>query len=235
MIKKQAIEGMPMKWNNILFLALFCEVVFLGLPVAEASSGVIVDQYDYQDGGITVSYPHFDGMINQSAQDKMNETMETLVEQFINDANTRIEDAKRYNMHEFRSEVRLNYKVWYNDNGIVSVTLNSYKFFGGAHGMSDLQGYTFNLQSGEAIPYADIFNWDSGSRNLAYNRIMNQVNDRKLFLFTAGQQNKLASKLQDPDYVPNYYLIDKDKAVIIFSQGEIAASAAGVLQFNINE
>lgn len=222
-----------MKWNNFLLSVVFFIVAFLGGTIAEASPGVIVDQYDYQDGGITISYPHFDGMANQNAQDKMNAAMETLVEQFINDANTRIEDAKRYNTHEFRSEVRLNYKVWYNDEGIVSVTLNSYQFFGGAHGMSGSQGYTFNLQSGEPVPYADIFKWDSDSRNLAYNRIMNQVNDRKLFLFTDGQQNKLASKLQDLDYVLNYYLTDKDKAVIIFQQGEIAASAAGVLQFNM--
>jgi hypothetical protein len=222
-----------MKWNNLLLLAFFCGAVFLGGPVAEASPGVIVDQYDYQDGEITISYPHFDGVINQAAQDKLNEAMETLVEQIIDDAHTRIENAKQYNTHEFSSEVRLNYKVWYNDENIVSVTLKSYKFFGGAHGMSGLMGYTFNLQSGEVVPYADIFKWDSDSRKLAYSRIINQVNDRKLFLFTDGQQNKLASKLQDPDYEPNYYLADKDKAVIIFSQGEIAASAAGVLQFNM--
>ena len=222
-----------MKWNNLLLLVIFCGGMFFFGGVAEASSGAIVDQYDYQDGEITISYPHFDGMVNQAAQDKMNETVETLTEQFIDDAYTRIEDAKQHKTHEFSSEVQLNYKVWYNDENIVSVVLNSYKFFGGAHGMSDLIGYTFNLQNGEVVPYTDIFKWDSDSRNLAYSCIMNKVNERNLVLFTEGQQNKLALKLQNSDYVPNYYLADKDKAVIIFSQGEIAASAAGVLQFNM--
>lgn len=224
---------MKARWHNVWMMFTLLGLLFFCVRSTEASPEVIVDQYDYQADCVTIAYPHFDGMLDEAAQDKMNNAIENVVEQFIEAAQRRIDNAKQDNTHYFRPVVQLNYKVWYNDDGVLSITLNSYEFFGGAHGMSTLTGYTFNLQSGDAIPYQDLFEWNSNSREFAYHKIMEQVTERKIFLFPEEDQNKVAKKLRDPAYSPNYYLTDKDKPVIIFQQYEIAPYAAGILQFTM--
>lgn len=222
-----------MKWNKILIVAVLFGLTFSAEPAVQANPGVIVDQYDYQEDNMAIAYPHFDGMLKESAQTKMNDAIETIVEKFVADAHTRIERANQDNTHYFRPEAQLKYKVWYNAEGLVSITLNTYEFYGGAHGMSTLTGYTFNLKTGEIIPYDDLFKWDADSREIAYQKMRKQVNERKIFLFPEGQQNRLFIRINEPDYMPNYYLTEQDQAVIIFQQYEVAPYAAGILQFKM--
>lgn len=203
------------------------------MQITEASPGVIVDQYDYQEDCITIAYPHFDGMVNQEAQDNMNAMMENLVETYIADARRSVEEASQYSTHSFRPVAQLNYKVWHNDEDLLSITLSLYQYLGGAHGMSALTGYTFNLETGAVIPYTERFSWDAASREKAYDTIMKQVEERKIYLFKKNNQSDLEVKFKNPSYIPNYYLVAKDKPIIIFQQYEIAPYAAGILQFNV--
>jgi hypothetical protein len=226
---------MKANWNKVcVFLAFFSLTLFC-MQSTEASPRVIVDQYEYQEDCISIAYPHFDGMVNEEVQDKMNAMIENLVENYIDEAQRDIEKASQYNTHYFRPVVQLNYKVWHNNDDLLSITLSSYRFFGGAHGMSALIGYTFNLQTGSVIPYNDLFLWDGQSRELAYNTILQQVNDRKIFLFKEGDQSLLVKKIKNPDYIPNFYLVEKDNPVIIFEQYEIAPYAAGILRFQLQD
>lgn len=223
-------------WSKVgVLAAAFCLLLLSG-PASEASPKVIVDQYDYQEDFITIAYPHFDGMDNQEAQDKMNAMVETQVYKFIAAAQRGGDSVKEYNRnstHAFHPVAQLKYKVWYNDENLLSITMSGYEFFGGAHGMSYMTGYTFNLETGEVIPYNDRFKWDDQAREFAYRNIMKQVEERKIFLFKEGTQTTLHKRINDPDYIPNYYLAEKDKPVILFQQYEIAPYAAGILQFNL--
>lgn len=227
---------MKARWSKVgILAAVFCLLLVSG-PGSEASPRVIVDQYDYQEDFITIAYPHFDGMDNREAQDKMNALVEEQVYKFIAEAHKGGDCLKEYNAnraHEFQPVAQLKYKVWYNDENLLSITMSGYEFFGGAHGMSYMTGYTFNLETGKVIPYDGMFKWDTKSRELAHNSIMKQVEERKIFLFKEGNQTNLAKMINDPGYVPNYYLVEKDKPVVVFQQYEIAPYAAGILQFQL--
>jgi hypothetical protein len=233
--------------KRFLYMLLLCICLILFYQSAEASSQVVVEEYNHQEDFIDLTYPHFDGMINQDAQEKMNSTIEADINNYIQNLQDRkgIEE-ERGNFKE-GSYGRARYDVHYNDGNVISISIyKNYFFVGDAHNVPYLDTFTFDLKTGDVIPFQKIFKWDNNSRNYVYNAILKQLSGQNYMSQISPASGsfplskdynyvyeKLTKKLSDADYIPNYYLNSKDKCVFVFQKYEIAAGVHSIVQFEV--
>ncbi|MCE5285554.1 MAG: DUF4163 domain-containing protein [Pelosinus sp.] len=230
--------------KKLLFFLLALIVFSLNLSIIEASPRAIVEPYDYQEDYITANYPHLDGMANQEVQTKMNYFIEGIVNTFIAESQKGKSVASDHGELSDYCHANLKYEVQYNNDNLLSLTI--YKdvylgsYFSGAHGHMYLYGYTFNLDTGNTVPFSNFVNLNTENRKAILNDIFNQAQERKIrLLFKSSFKpiipgNLLADKILDSNYTFNYYLVSKDKSMIIFEPYEAASFAEGILKFSVN-
>lgn len=73
-----------------------------------------------------------------------------------------------------------NYSVTYNQNGLLSLTLFTSEYTGGAHTLSSLGGVNFDLPSGQELKLADLFRPDADYISAITDRVRQQIAERDL-------------------------------------------------------
>jgi len=199
--------------NLMLVISTFFVGIYLNPALAEASN-VLVYKYEYKEGKFDIEYPHFDGMINKVAQEKINGVIQERVDQFI----------KGNQDSEFTTTAKMKYEVHLNEGNLLSFSINSYIYSGGAHGSASLAGYTFDLSTGERYSFKDRFNFDRAGRDNINRIIAQQIRERDIKIFEPFKG--IGDK-------PNFYLEEGRKVVIIFQQYEIAPYSSGILKFKL--
>ncbi|MDU2063293.1 MAG: DUF4163 domain-containing protein [Sporomusaceae bacterium] len=221
---------------TVLLLAL-CFGTYLLLTNTQfvSASGVLVETYDYQGDYITMTYPHFDGMTNQNSQEKMNKYIEdAVVNSFINGIQNTVNDLSSRGFMKDSYGGKMTYKVQYIDDDFASLTIETRKDFGGAHPMRYTTGYTFNLKTGDLVPFPQIIRWDAQCRQVIYDNIVQNAKDRNLFLYPREYPTNVAKMvLENARYVPNYCLTGKGKFTVIFQPYDIAPYSSGTLFFEM--
>ncbi|MEN2257120.1 DUF4163 domain-containing protein [Paraclostridium benzoelyticum] len=69
---------------------------------------------------------------------------------------------------KFKYEGYSNFDVTYDKNNLISIPVEFYEFTGGAHGMTYLESYNYDLNTGEQVLLNDLFNKD-----VDYKKIIN--------------------------------------------------------------
>lgn len=133
---------------------------------------------------------------------------------------------KESSLPKFIYEAYSQYDVTYNENNLVSIPILTYEFTGGAHGMSVLKSFNYNLKSGEELKLKSIFKDNVNYKSIINTYIKKEIKKNNDLYFTG----KEGFKGIDDDQ--GFYL-ENDKLVIYFQLYEIAPYYVGIPKFKI--
>jgi inhibitor of cysteine peptidase len=170
-----------------------------------------------------IQYPNF-SMADRAAAEKINAVIMADVNTALKEAQDNIKDYGDYESPN-RFETYFNYRVTYRKGDVLSVVLNDYQYYGGAHGSDRQICHTFDLKTGREYALADLMK--SGSEYKEYVNKCVKADIIKQDLADA-QLVKFESIAQDQ----SYYLSDRG-LVIYFQQYEYFPYAAGIVEFTL--
>ena len=239
-------------FNKIAFLSFIaCTFislvsVFYCVTLVEAGSSLSVELSNYQEDLIKAQYPHVDGLANKQIQEKMNNNIKAIIDEKLGELQKRKNEATSKGNLRYTPYGNITVEIEFNNGAFFSLMVcRTDDFF--ERQVSHLYGYTFNTNNGELVNFSNLFQWNDRMRNYLFDTIKGEVIDDNYLTLRPGPNNKqknplvnryrekdLYDKINEPQYMPNYYLIDKDKIVIIFKTYEIADGASGPLRFEIS-
>lgn len=141
---------------------------------------------------------------------------------------TQVEEAKKNGWPIRPSEMDIKYEVKKNSD-ILSITVSTYIYNGGANGSTRVDTYNIDLRENKSISLSDLFNGEADFKSAINSEISTQIETRtkdgEMFFdgnmgFTTISDNQM------------YYLQDDD-LVILFQKYEIAPGAMGTPEFRI--
>ena len=133
---------------------------------------------------------------------------------------------KDLDLPKFVYEAYSEYDVSYNRNNLISIPILTYEFTGGAHGISTLKSFNYNLKSGEELKLSNIFKYNVDYKSVINNYIKQEIEENKDLYFTG----KDGFKGIDDDQ--GFYL-ENDKLIIYFQLYEISPYYIGIPKFEI--
>lgn len=127
---------------------------------------------------------------------------------------------------KYKYEAYTNYDLTYHKNNIVSIPMTMYKFTGGAHGMTYLVSYNYDLLTGKRLLLKNLFKEGVDYKFLINNLIKYEINKNKELYFIGDEGFISISDDQK-------FYIDNDKIVIYFDLYEIAPYYVGLPKFEV--
>lgn len=118
---------------------------------------------------------------------------------------------------KYQYEVYVNNEVTYDRDNIISIVMTKYEFTGGAHGMTYLDDYNYNLLTGDRLILKDMF-----KSGVNYDEIINNPE-----IYFKGDEGFKGISENQPFY------IDEDGIVIYFGLYEIAPYYVGIPKFKL--
>lgn len=179
-----------------------------------ANTDGMIEEYNYKTDVIDISYPHFAGMNNTAAQERINKEFEEMAAKFI-----------KNNSNEMTRSAVIRYKVHYFSKELVSITVIQYTYTGGAHGTSFRENYTYDLKTGVRYKFSDLFQFDTPAREDIDKQIASQIKERNIQTFSPF------SGLKDNPY---FYIADNGQPVIYFQQYDLGPYVLGILEFPVH-
>ncbi|RDY25738.1 DUF3298/DUF4163 domain-containing protein [Romboutsia weinsteinii] len=128
---------------------------------------------------------------------------------------------------KYQYEAYSNYNVTYNKNNLISIPITTYEFTGGAHGMTYLKSFNYDLKTGEELKLSDIFKEEVDYKKITNAFIKNEISKTPGNYFDGEEGFKGISDNQ------NFYLED-DGVVVYFSLYEIAPYSSGIPKFKLS-
>lgn len=197
------------KLVHLFMAALICGAVLM--PLNSSYAAASVDAKTITIEKLNITYPYVYGLDDSAVQTKINETIQEQVQKLIDEKANLIEAV-------------MNYTVHYSGDDILSIQLDSYYFYGGAHGMTSPVGYNFDLKTGKNIPFMALFDFRPSEINAA---IFNHTSQNRIPLFDDFDGIK--------SYPSNYCIKAPDTAIMIFPQYAIAPYSSGIIYVEINK
>lgn len=127
---------------------------------------------------------------------------------------------------KYQYEAYSNYKVAYNKNNYLSIPIKTYEFTGGAHGMTYLKSYNYDLLTGKEFKLKDMFKKDVDYKKIANDFINAQISKNPNMYFEGKDGFKGISDNQE-------FYIDEDGVVIYFQLYDIAPYYVGIPEFKM--
>ncbi len=200
---------------QVLRLVLSALIIFFcfapGAQAAPVESAVITQQ-SIREGNINIEYPVVSGL-DDAAAEKINTLITDHVKRF----------HKEMAVDSYVREAISRYAIHQNEGGLLSLTITQYHYSGGAHGMSYMTGYTFDLATGYLYRFTDLVPpWERDRINRAISQAITEQSIPLLQDFTEIKAE------------PEFYLLPERKAVIFYQLYELAPYAWGFLRFPID-
>lgn len=123
------------------------------------------------------------------------------------------------------------YTITNNENNILSLYYDDYRYLGGAHGMTERTSDTFNIETGDIIKLCSLFNY-----NVDYVRLIKDFIKMEIRLQSLLDNNMYFEDYEknvDTYFNVNSFYLTPQGIVIYFQQYEIAPYAAGIPEFLI--
>ncbi len=127
---------------------------------------------------------------------------------------------------KYQYEVYVNNEVTYDKDNIISIVMTKYEFTGGAHGMTYLDDYNYNLLTGDRLILKDMFKSGVNYDEIINNFIASEINNNPEIYFKGDEGFKGISENQP-------FYIDEDGIVIYFGLYEIAPYYVGIPKFKL--
>lgn len=229
---------MKLKFFKIgVFVLSFMWVVFgIGSFYANANNNeVIINTLNLKESvkriKFDLKYPEIK-VSNEHVQNKIN----VLLKQGIYDFKKYLEDIYNEAISMYSEEIVKNSKSFNYEgtsnfeyevvNGVLSIRMVFTQFTGGAHPMTYMKSYNFDLKSGNILKLEEIFN-DNGKR--VYKEIIdNEIKDK----INGNPDNYFIDEFKGVNENTQYYLT-KDGVVVFFQLYELAPYSAGIPEFKI--
>jgi hypothetical protein len=106
---------------------------------------------------IDAQYPVIAGLAHE-VQEPMNAFFAERIKPAIEQGFRSDKANKAYEDFVLKTEVVLDYRVAYNQNGFLSIVLDDYIYTGGAHGITGRHGYTVDINTGKTYDLKGLFN-----------------------------------------------------------------------------
>lgn len=135
-------------------------------------------------------------------------------------------DSNKDNTIKYQYEAIYNYKIAYNKNNILSIPLTMYEFTGGAHGLTNIKSFNYDLLKGKELKLEDLFKANSNYKEVINNHIKEEISKQPENYFQ-GQDG--FSSIKDNQ---DFYISDEG-IVIYFSLYDIAPYSSGIPMFTI--
>ncbi|MEF9992682.1 MAG: DUF3298 and DUF4163 domain-containing protein [Romboutsia sp.] len=125
---------------------------------------------------------------------------------------------------KYQYEVYADYKVAYNKNNIISITVEKYEFTGGANGTTYLDAYNYNLVNGKKVKIRELF-----SDNVDYKKIIDK--------YISGEIKRNSDMYFEDVFKgineDSKFCIDNDGLVVYFDMYEISPHSTGIPKFKL--
>jgi hypothetical protein len=181
---------------------------------------------------VDLSIPVLAGLRDSKLQQQLNNRFEQEASIFMTGIETQAgEDIKEAakSGYPFRQyNATSTYKAAYNQNGLLSITVDYYQFTGGAHGATERKPYNYDLETGKELSLQDLF-----KAGVNYKEILNREIAAQIKANPEGDyftQPEMGFETIDDDQP--FYLTDGG-LVVYFAQYEIAPYVAGIPEFKI--
>lgn len=127
---------------------------------------------------------------------------------------------------KYQYELIVDYKVTYNKNHTISIPIQKYEFTGGAHGMTYLDSYNYDLRDGKRLKLSDMFKKGIDYKKIVDTFIKENINKNKeLYFQDEGKFTGISDNQQ--------FYIENDGLVVYFSLYEIAPYYVGIPKFKL--
>ena len=189
-----------------------------------------------------INYPYF--QIKEKYKDREKENIKTIskinneIYDYLVDFKNNIKKQSEQYEKEYKSsdkdlslpkfvyEAYSEFDVAYNKNNLISIPILTYEFTGGAHGMSVLKSFNYNLKSGEELELSNIFKDKIDYKSIINTYIKQEIEKNKDLYFTGKDGFKGIDDNQ------GFYL-ENDKLIIYFQLYEIGPYYIGIPKFEI--
>ena len=135
-------------------------------------------------------------------------------------------DSNKDNTIKYQYEAIYNYKIAYNKDNILSIPLTMYEFTGGAHGLTNIKSFNYDLVKEKELKLEDLFKANSNYKEVINNHIKEEISKQPENYFQ-GQDG--FSSIKDNQ---DFYISDEG-IVIYFSLYDIAPYSSGIPMFTI--
>lgn len=123
--------------------------------------------------------------------------------------------------------INVNNTVHYNQNDILSITVDLYSYMGGAHGSTVRVPFNFDLKTGNRGSLEDFFGNNENYKDIILKEIKNKIGGNPDIYY-----KEALDKYKSIPYNQKFYL-EKENLVIYFDEYEIAPYAAGIIEFPV--
>jgi hypothetical protein len=147
----------------LFFIVFYTNIALAKVTVGTSSYSAIREYIESEitDFDISIEIPVISGMANEQFQTEINASFENNVRDFVegimSDYMLFLEDAEEYGFPVPPFTVYVEFEVALNTDEFLSLYLSYYSFTGGAHGMSFIETYNIDLETGELIELKDLF------------------------------------------------------------------------------
>jgi len=182
---------------------------------------------------MSIQYPQIDGLADKTVQDSINSVLEKSAANARDEGLENVEEmeearASGYMGSPNKCGTYFDYRLKYNQGGLLSVVCMDYQYAGGAHGSTVQSSHTFNLKTGEEYQLKDLMKNDADYVALINNTVRNEINERvKEGMLLEITPFETIKDGQD------FYLAD-NAVVIYFQQYEYWPYAAGIQEFPVD-
>ncbi|WP_459210418.1 DUF3298 and DUF4163 domain-containing protein [Aquimarina rhabdastrellae] len=158
------------------------------------------------------------------------ESSTTSITSAISSFNTSFQQLKQeFPDTMFTYEASIDGEVLYQDDNIISITISSYLFTGGAHGNQNVTMLNFNPSTGKLLTHTDIF-----TDIPAFKSYVESIFRTQYKIPPSESINSTGFFFDNDQFVlPENIGFLKDHIIFIYNQYEIASYADGVIEFSI--
>lgn len=135
-------------------------------------------------------------------------------------------EFEKLGYNKYKYDAYTDYSITYNKNNLLSIPITSYEFTGGAHGLTSVKSFNYDLLTGKKIILKDVFRDGVDYKKIINSYIVEDINNNKDLYFTGKDGFKSIKDNQE-------FYLDKNGLVVYFPLYEIAPYYVGIPKFII--
>lgn len=207
----------------------YSKVIYSSHNLNKESSNISSKKIEFKNDMVEVdmTIPLISGLKDKEIELKINKEIENKAMDFKKSIENLAKEAKKENALTNSYQIILNFKVSFNKDNILSLTLCFYEYTGGAHGLGYNESLNIDLNTGEKIYLKDLFDSKEDYKNI--------IND-----FIIDEMSKNPDKYYENAVADFYgiiqdqpYYIEDNNIVVYFNPYEIAPYSEGIKEFKI--